>query len=262
MPLSTQALAIPKDIWSLSDYGDLVLPSIRSTRRPLSDNAMNVALRRMGYAKDEMTTHGFRATASTILNERGFNPDVIGVTDFYRALRLAARERPDLRVIHANELIAAFPQPPAKARNAFSMKAKVSQQGLMRERAVVPDLAFGLAPPNGSRRYFMVEIDRGTMPVIRSNPSLTSFEQKMRAYLAAYAAKQHRRSFGWSSFRVLTVTTDRYRLDSMTDALPGLHIPHSPGPSLFLFATRAELAAADPLTHAWIDGGGRTVALI
>ena len=38
---------------------------------------MNCALRRMGYAKDEMTSHGFRATASTILNERGFNPDVI-----------------------------------------------------------------------------------------------------------------------------------------------------------------------------------------
>ena len=38
---------------------------------------MNSALRRMGYAKDEMTSHGFRATASTILNERGFNPDVI-----------------------------------------------------------------------------------------------------------------------------------------------------------------------------------------
>jgi integrase len=38
---------------------------------------MNSALRRMGYAKDEMTAHGFRSAASTILNERGFNPDVI-----------------------------------------------------------------------------------------------------------------------------------------------------------------------------------------
>ena len=77
VPLSTQALAILKEIWSLSDNGDLVLPSIRTIRRPLSDNAMNVALRRMGYAQNEMVAHGFRATASTILNERGFNPDVI-----------------------------------------------------------------------------------------------------------------------------------------------------------------------------------------
>lgn len=77
VPLSRQALEILRGIWSLSDYGDLVVPSIRSIKKPLSENAMNCALRRMGYAKDEMTSHGFRATASTILNERGFNPDVI-----------------------------------------------------------------------------------------------------------------------------------------------------------------------------------------
>jgi len=77
VPLSRQALDVLRDIWPLSDYGELVLPSIRSIKKPLSENAMNSALRRMGYAKDEMTSHGFRATASTILNERGFNPDVI-----------------------------------------------------------------------------------------------------------------------------------------------------------------------------------------
>ncbi len=77
VPLSTQAVAILKDVWSLSDHGDLVLPAIRSSHRMLSENAMNSALRRMGYTKEEMTLHGFRATASTILNERGFNPDVI-----------------------------------------------------------------------------------------------------------------------------------------------------------------------------------------
>ena len=77
VPLSRQALAILRDIWPLSDHGELVLPSIRSIKRPLSENAMNRALRRMGYDKEEMTSHGFRSTASTILNERGFDPDVI-----------------------------------------------------------------------------------------------------------------------------------------------------------------------------------------
>lgn len=76
VPLSTQALAVLRDVWELSD-GDLVLPSIRSSKKPLSENAFNSALRRMGYAKDEMTAHGFRSSASTILNERGFDPDVI-----------------------------------------------------------------------------------------------------------------------------------------------------------------------------------------
>jgi integrase len=77
VPLSTQALAILRDVWELSDGGDLVLPSIRTTSRPLSEGAMNSALRRMGYTKDEITAHGFRSSASTILNERGFDHDVI-----------------------------------------------------------------------------------------------------------------------------------------------------------------------------------------
>ncbi|MFL9824158.1 tyrosine-type recombinase/integrase [Rhodoplanes sp. SY1] len=77
VPLSQQAMAVLKEIWPLSDHGELVFPSIRSNRRPLSENAMNSALRRMGYEKDEMTAHGFRSSASTILNARGFDPDVI-----------------------------------------------------------------------------------------------------------------------------------------------------------------------------------------
>ena len=77
VPLSRQALAVLADVWPLSDNGGLVFPSIRSTRRPLSDNSFNAALRRMGYTKDEVTAHGFRVTASTILNSRGFDPDVI-----------------------------------------------------------------------------------------------------------------------------------------------------------------------------------------
>jgi integrase len=57
----------------------LVFPSIRSTRKPLSENAMNSALRRMGYTKEEMCAHGFRSSASTVLNERGHDRDVIEV---------------------------------------------------------------------------------------------------------------------------------------------------------------------------------------
>jgi integrase len=77
VPLSKQALQVLRDIWPLTEGGDLVLPSIRSAKKPLSEGAMIAALRRMGYAKEEMTPHGFRSAASTILNERGFNSDVI-----------------------------------------------------------------------------------------------------------------------------------------------------------------------------------------
>ncbi|MGA7789581.1 MAG: integrase arm-type DNA-binding domain-containing protein [Xanthobacteraceae bacterium] len=77
VPLSTQALAIIRDIWPLSEGHELVLPSIRSPRKALSENAMNSALRRIGYSKEEVCAHGFRSSASTILNERGFDQNVI-----------------------------------------------------------------------------------------------------------------------------------------------------------------------------------------
>jgi len=76
VPLSRQAVALVEGILDLSE-GGLLLPSIRSPERPLSENAMNSALRRMGYTKEEVTAHGFRSSASTILNERGHDAAVI-----------------------------------------------------------------------------------------------------------------------------------------------------------------------------------------
>jgi hypothetical protein len=101
------------------------------------------------------------------------------------------------------------------------------------------------------------------MPIVRSDIiRQTSFEEKMRAYLTAHAAKLHERQFGWKTFRVLTVTTDDRRARSMIEALRSLRIPHSPGASLFFFATRDELRGRDPLTHAWEDGNGRDFRLM
>jgi integrase len=77
VPLSRQAIDVLQDIWTFSDHGELVFPSIISSKKLLSENALNGALRRLGFGPDEMTAHGFRATASTILNERGARPDVI-----------------------------------------------------------------------------------------------------------------------------------------------------------------------------------------
>jgi len=76
-PLSKQALQVLKDVWELSEPDGYVFPSVRSRKKSLSENALTSALRRMGYSKDEMTAHGFKASASTILNERQFNHDVI-----------------------------------------------------------------------------------------------------------------------------------------------------------------------------------------
>lgn len=78
VPLSRQAVAILREMRSLSGSGRYVFPSVRTRARPISDNTVNAALRRTGYSKDQMTAHGFRTSASSFLNESGkWNPDAI-----------------------------------------------------------------------------------------------------------------------------------------------------------------------------------------
>ncbi len=78
VPLPRQAIAILKELQVETGDSKLLFPCTRSKLRPMSDNTINAAFRRMGYTKDEVTAHGFRATASTLLNESGkFSPDAI-----------------------------------------------------------------------------------------------------------------------------------------------------------------------------------------
>jgi integrase len=78
VPLSVQAVAILREVHPLTGRGRYVFPSVRSSQRPMSDNAILAALRRMGISKDEMSGHGFRAMARTILDEvLGWRPDLI-----------------------------------------------------------------------------------------------------------------------------------------------------------------------------------------
>jgi integrase len=71
IPLSQQSIAILSTIEHDAHYSRFLFPSLRSVDRPMSENTINAALRRMGYAQDEMTGHGFRAMAATLLNEMG-----------------------------------------------------------------------------------------------------------------------------------------------------------------------------------------------
>lgn len=77
VPLATQAVAILGELRALTGNGKYVFPGTRSKDRPMSENTVNAALRRLGYAKDEMTGHGFRSMASTRLNEQGWHRDAI-----------------------------------------------------------------------------------------------------------------------------------------------------------------------------------------
>lgn len=78
VPLPKQALKLLEHLRAMNNKGDYLFPSLRTWTRPMSENTLNAALRRMGYSGDEMTAHGFRASFSTLANESGlWNPDAI-----------------------------------------------------------------------------------------------------------------------------------------------------------------------------------------
>lgn len=93
VPLSDQAVAILKELHPHTGSGVLLFASLRTRSRPMSENTLNAALRRLGYSTEEMTAHGFRTMASTRLNELGYPPDVI-------ELQLAHRDRNKVRATY------------------------------------------------------------------------------------------------------------------------------------------------------------------
>lgn len=86
VPLSKQAVAILRGLVPHTGDGSFVFPSLRGGSRPMSENTVNAALRRLGYSGAEHVGHGFRSMASTMLNELGWNTDLI-------ELQLAHKER-------------------------------------------------------------------------------------------------------------------------------------------------------------------------
>ncbi|WP_243366093.1 tyrosine-type recombinase/integrase [Fundidesulfovibrio soli] len=93
VPLAIQAVTIIKELRPLTGHGKYLFPSMRTLERPMSENTVNGALRRLGYTKDELTGHGFRSMASTLLNEQGWNRDAI-------ERQLAHAERDNIRAAY------------------------------------------------------------------------------------------------------------------------------------------------------------------
>ena len=93
VPLSSQAVEILRELHALTGAGKYVFPGARTNGRPMSENTVNAALRRLNYGSDEMTGHGFRSMASTLLNEAGWNRDAI-------ERQLAHSERDQIRAAY------------------------------------------------------------------------------------------------------------------------------------------------------------------
>ena len=194
--------------------------------------------------------------------ERGagwrFIEHTVSIAEFWVSLELAARNRDGLRVLERNEILEDAPK--SKRDRLVRLEASVRIGSALKKNAVVPDALFGLQFKEKRESYFMVEIDRGEMPVQRfKNTHRTYFVKKMLTYYEASRQQRHVHDLGIENFRVLTVTTDRARIDKMLTALNV--ITDGKGSNLFLFTDKAALAANNPLDVHWMSGKGELVRL-
>ena len=140
------------------------------------------------------------------------------------------------------------------------------QNGLTYSVTVNPDYPFALRSPNITRRCYIAECDRGTMPVKRRMRSgdidleKTSIVRKFLAYIHGFNEGMHDRQFGWKAFRILFITTTPERADNMRKALQEL-TPARTLRRIFYFST-IESLATDVLAHQWIDGNDEPQLLI
>jgi hypothetical protein len=153
------------------------------------------------------------------------------VSDVMATIEIACRKA-GVRFIAADELLKPQMERPLRWSVRLGNRAKVR---------VVPDRVFAIEYPDAVgtsvRANFFLEADRGTMPVQRSNVTQSSFHRKLLTYEATWAQSIHRTRFGFSRFRVVTVTTSATRVASLVRACAQLKSGHG----LFLFADRSIL---------------------
>lgn len=184
---------------------------------------------------------------------------------FMTSLEIACREKPDVELLEAAEVIAHAPEATRNAREPLRWVIERVERGRKDSFSVVPDGLFGLSFPDDTASYFLLEIDRGTIPLRRTDTYGTAawrknIEYKLRTYYEGWRANRHVEQFGVKQLRVLWVTSSPARLENMIeiqrDATGGK------GSALFLFGSKGALAQSDPLKLDWMNGKGDPTLLI
>jgi hypothetical protein len=191
---------------------------------------------------------------------REFILHTLAVADLRVALTIACRQRKGFTLVEPDQLLAAAPDETQQALSPWSWRVRIQHRGSVQEIGLLPDYAFALILPDGRRRPFIVEIDRGTMPVERATLDRSSMLRKLLAYEGGRKQELHTSRFGWRNFRVLVVTSSNERAGTMRRLIN--RTPALNGSPLFLFADHETLMQADILGNAWTAANGNGTALI
>jgi Replication-relaxation len=182
------------------------------------------------------------------------------ICDFMASIDLGVRDEPSLRFISWRDIIAKAPEQTRRADNPFEIPVSITHafpgtgQAHSADIRIVPDGLFGLEYAHEgemSYRFFALEADRGTMPIVRSNLHQTSYLKKMLAYRQIAILNLQRTFLGLPNLFVLNVTTNEQREENMLSLLNGLTAGQ--GSKLFLFKTLSTLGdfreAPAPTSH-------------
>jgi hypothetical protein len=190
---------------------------------------------------------------------------------FMAALDVAQRDRNDIDLLEASMIIARAPEKTQRARYPLKWVAQVPDgHGGEVPASVISDDLFALVFDDDSASYFVVEIDRGQMPVRRTvgrseevvagkRRLRTFYTHKLSTYWHGWRQRRHVQQFGIEQLRVLTVTTSEKRIETMLDALRD--VTSGKGSELFLFIDEERLRSSNPLEVEWITGKGNRARL-
>jgi hypothetical protein len=180
-----------------------------------------------------------------------FIEHTLAVAEFMTAMELSCRSHSDVELIRERDIIAAAPGSTRAAREPLRWVVRPTQE---RNElwSVVPDGLFALSFADGTAAYFLLEVDRGTIPITRNSLDHRSITRKLATYWEGWKAKRHETQFGVRQMRVLFVTESAERVRNMLSAVD--QITGGKGSNFFLFIDQATLAAGDSLEAAWVSG--------
>ena len=201
----------------------------------------------------------------------GFIDHSVARSRFMSAVEVAARARSDISVMEASAIIQRAPERTQLAKHPLKWTAVVpDDRGRDVPASLISDDLFALLFEDNTASYFLVEIDRGQMPVRRNGASAeeivegkprvrTSYRHKLATYYHGWRQRRHVEQFGIEQLRVLTVTTSAIRIETMLDAVRD--VTGGIGSDLFLFIDEETLRSTNPLDAIWKSGKGKPARL-
>ena len=191
---------------------------------------------------------------------RQFILHTLAIADLHVALQRAIRTRAGFQLLEPDDLLRMAPAETQRRHRPWTWHTKVRHNDRTIDLGITPDYAFAIQYPDGRFRAFLVECDRGTMPIDRADLLQTSLKRKFLTYAAMKRADLQQLHLGWKTFRVLFVTNNSERATNMLTKI-GQCVPEHMR-NLFLVADRASLSLFDFIAYPWRDARGQTYSLV